>query len=142
MTTFGLDSRDDLPDHPAVSGAFHISLARLEELNRSPLHLIAKRLTPDCPSYDQPFHGLEAEDLIQEIREFHADSEDFIHYEMPIKEIVFRTLLARGNEPMSVSDIHYELTGRWSNANRHIYVEEALLKRVLEADTYYGFGEA
>lgn len=142
MTTSGLDIRDSLPDHPTASGRFHISFARLTRLNRSPLHLIARRLTEDCPSYDKPYQELKPDDLIREIREFHADSGEYIHYEMPIKEIVFRTLLARGNEPMSISDIHYELTGRWSNPVRHIYIDEALLQRVLEVDTYYGFEQA
>jgi hypothetical protein len=80
-------------------------------------------------------------DLIREIREFHTDSDEFIRYDMPIKEIVFRTLLARGNEPMVLADLHHELTGRWSNALRPISIEESLLRRVLESDTYYGFAE-
>jgi len=60
---------------------------------------------------------------------------------MPIKEIVFRTLLARGNEAMPLSDIHQELVGKWSTAVRTISIDEPRLRRILEADTYYGFAE-
>ena len=139
MTIAGLDLGGKSDDNAAGSGLYHISLARLEQLSRSAVHLIAGRLTGACPSYGTPTHELRANDLIREIRDFHDDEEDFIRYDMPIKEIAFRTLLARGNEPMALQDLHRELTGRWSNAVRPISIEISLLGRVLEADTYYGF---
>ena len=139
MTIAGLDTGGSYDDASAGGGRFQISLARMEQLNRSAVHLISGRLTPACPSFGMPLHGLEVGDLIREIQEFHEDTEDFIRYDMPIKEIVFRTLLAQGNRPMALSDLHRELTGRWSNALRPISIEESLLRRVLETDTYYGF---
>jgi hypothetical protein len=141
MTIAGLETGGPQDNQSLGSGLYHISLARLEELNRSAVHLIAGRLTEGCPSFDSPIHELRVGDLIREIREFHTDSDEFIRYDMPIKEIVFRTLLARGNEPMVLADLHHELTGRWSNALRPISIEESLLRRVLESDTYYGFAE-
>ncbi|CAI8056562.1 hypothetical protein GBAR_LOCUS30820 [Geodia barretti] len=116
-------------------------MARLKQLNRSAVHLIASRLTEDCPSFEKPIHELNVGDLIREIRDFHGESNDFIRYDMPIKEIVFRTFLIRGNEPIALTDLHHELTGRWSNALRPISIEESLLRRVLETDVYYGFAE-
>lgn len=141
MTIAGLDSGENLGDLSTGTGPYHISLARLRGLHRSPVHLIAKRLTGACPSFDKPPHELDPLELIKEIGEFHEDDVEFIRYEMPIKEIVFRTLLARGNDPMTLSEIHQELTGRWSNALRPISIDESSLRRVLETDTYYGFAE-
>ena len=141
MTIAGLETGGSQDDHTQGSGLYHVSLARLDQLNRSAVHLIASRLTEACPSFDRPVHELAVSELIREIREFHADSDEFIRFDMPIKEIVFRTLLARGNEPIALSDLHHELTGRWSNALRPISIEESLLRRVLETDTYYGFAE-
>ena len=142
MTFAGLETDGPLGENTAGDGMFQISLARLDQLQRSPVHLIASRLTEACPSYGTPAHELNPVDLIREIQEFQADSHDFIRYDMPIKEIAFRTLLARGNEPMSLNEIHGELTVRWSNALRPISIELPLLGRVLEADTYYGFARA
>ena len=49
------------------------------------------------------------------------------------------TLLARGNRPMSLSDLHYELTVRWATPSRPIVMTEQRLLRILDSDTYYGF---
>ena len=131
-----------IPEEPyAGGGRYHISLSRLGEMNRSAAHLIHDRLTEACPSQSQPATGLDPEALIREIQEFHADTEDFIRADMPIQEIVFRTLLARGNDPMSLGEIHRELTQRWGNTLRPISIDQNRLRRVLQADTYYGFSE-
>lgn len=137
----GLETGGSPAAESSGSARFQISLARLDQLHRSAVHLISGRLTPACPSFGKQIHELETGELIREIQEFHADADDFILYDMPIKEIVFRTLLAQGNQPMALSDLHRELTGRWSNALRPISIEESLLRRVLETDTYYGFAQ-
>lgn len=142
MTIAGSDSNGTPEAQAPGNKLFHVSLGRLQEINRSAVHLIAGRLTEDCPSYGKPIHEMEPAALIREIRQFHDDTEGFIRYDMPIKEIVFRTLLSSGNEPTALGDLHRELTGRWSNAMRPITITESLLLRVLETDTYYGFAEA
>jgi len=141
MTASGLEIGGPQDYQSRGSGLYHVSMARLEQLNRSAVHLIAGRLTESCPSFEQPARELAAPDLIREIKEFHGDSGDFIRQDMPIKEIVFRTLLARGNEAMPLADIHQELVGKWSTAVRPISIDEPRLRRILEADTYYGFAE-
>jgi hypothetical protein len=142
MTIAGLDTPGAPEEQTPGNKLFHVSLTRLDQLNRSAVHLIAGRLTETCPSYGKALHELDPAQLIREIREFHDDTEDFIRYDMPIKEIVFRTLLASGNEPSPLGDLHGELTERWSNALRPISITESFLLRIMEADTYYGFAEA
>ena len=58
---------------------------------------------------------------------------------MPLQEIVFRTLLLRGEEPMPLSELHAELTEKWSTPIRPITLTVAGLGRVLESDVFYGF---
>ena len=142
MTIAGLDAGNSPEEQSQGNVLYQISMSRLEQLNRSAVHLIAGRLNAACPSFGKPLHELNATDLIREIRAFHEDADEFIRFDMPIKEIIFRTLLAKGNEPMALRDLHQELTVRWSNALRPITIDEALLRRVLEADTYYGFAQA
>ena len=134
------------PEEPAAaagSGRYHISLERLERLGRSAAHIIADRLSEACPSYprkDSPGR-LDAMTLIREIREFHDDVPGYIRGDLPVQEIVFRMLLTRGNEATHLSELHQELTGRWSSPLRPIGIDEARLRQVLAADRYYGFEE-
>ena len=141
MTIAGPETAGSPEDRNPVNRRYYVSLSRLEELHRSAVHLVAGRLTAACPSYGSPASYPDPASLIREISEFHGDTDDFIRYDMPIKEIVFRTLLARGNDPMSLSDLHYELTVHRSNALRPIAIDEAHLARVLDSDTYYGFAQ-
>jgi hypothetical protein len=79
--------------------------------------------------------------LIDEIAEYCAGEEEFIRPQMALQEIVFRILLRRGNQPISLQELHYELTERWATPKRPINVTPAGLRRILEADGYYGFAQ-
>ena len=128
------------PEPEEVMPFFSVGFERLAQLDRSAVHLIVGRLAPDSPLRSQSESELtDPQALIDEIAEHHSDEPGFIRSEMPIQEIVFRTLLATGNKPMSLRDIHYELTERWATPVRPIVITEDRLLRVLEADTYYGF---
>ena len=117
-----------------------ISFERLEELNRSALVLVAERRGPSLPSRDKPDHELtNVQALVDEIAEHYTEDEGFIRTEMPIQEIVFRILLTRRNRPTPLRDLHYELTEHWATPVRPINISELGLRRILDADTHYGF---
>mgnify|MGYP001157326451 CR=1 FL=1 len=119
---------------------FSINFARLAELNRSAIMLLAARRVPTCPSLDLPDSELtDPQKLVSEIADHFEDSDGFITSEMTIQEILFRTLLTRRNAPTLLSDLHHELTERWSTPVRPINVTENGLRIILESDNYYGF---
>ena len=119
---------------------YSVSFERMAQLKRSAVTLVATRRVPSCPSLQTPDHELsDPKALVEEIAKYCVDDEGFIRNNMAIQEIVFRTLLAHRNEPMSLGDLHYELTERWSTPIRPITISEQGLRRVLEADDYYGF---
>ena len=119
---------------------YRFSLERLEELNRSPIPLLLARLTTGCPSFGKtPAEIADPSDLVKEIRANCAGDTEFIQPAMPLQEIVFRTLLLRGEEPMPLSELHAELTEKWSTPIRPITLTVAGLGRVLESDVFYGF---
>ena len=119
---------------------FNISFARLAELKRSAIMLVAARRVPTCPSLDLPDSELtDPQKLVNEIADHFEDSDGFITSEMTIQEILFRTLLSRRNAPTLLSDLHYELTERWSTPVRPINLTEGGLRIVLQSDNYYGF---
>ena len=119
---------------------FLISADRLKGLERSPVHLIAGRLTADSPSKSKSMAEMgDVKVLIREISQNYKNDSNFIRSDMPLQEIMFRTLLARNNRPMSLTDLHYELTERWATPIRPIVITEERLLRILDTDTYYGF---
>ena len=142
MTTPGPETDDEFEQEPEVEepALYSISFDRLAELKRSAVVLIAQRRVPTCPSLDTPTHELaDPQALVEEIAEHCEDEEGFIRTGMSIQEIAFRLLLSRRNRPMSLADLHHELTETWSTPAHTVNVSQQGLQRVLEADTYYGF---
>lgn len=125
------------PQRPIV---YQVSFERLAELQRSAISILADRRPQSCPSRQSPDVELtNPQKLLEEIAEYSANDEGFIRTEMPMQEIVFRMLLSRSNVPTLLEDLHYELTERWSTPVRPISVTQEGLRRVLDADRYYGF---
>ena len=138
MTTPLSDAQEQAEDN----SLYIISFERLEELNRSALVLVAERRGPSFPSRQKPDHELtDVKVLVDEIAEHYTEDEGYIRTEMPIQEIVFRILLARRNQPIPLRELHYELTERWATPFRPINISELGLKRILDADTHYGFAQ-
>ena len=56
-TSGGLDTGGSPDDTMAGNVRFQVSLARLEQLHRSAVHLISGRLTSACPSFGKQIHA-------------------------------------------------------------------------------------
>ena len=127
--------------NPRLEGLeYRFNLDRLDELNRSPLPLLASRLPPSCPSHGKT--TAETDDpnaLLEEIKTHCADDPDFIRQSMPLQEIVFRTMLLADDQTMTLGEIHRVLTEQWSSPIRPISVTTAGLARILDSDVFYGF---
>ena len=132
------DTTRQLEDGESI--LYRISFQRLDELSRSPVAVLAARRGPSCPSLLKPDHELDdPQELVEEIAEYCSPEQGFIRSDMPIQEIVFRVLLTRANQGMSLGDLHYELTENWSTPIRPINFTVEGLRRILDNDTYYGF---
>ena len=126
-------------DQPLI---YYVNFDRLAELNRSAIAVLADRRLPSCPSMQKPDQELnDVQKLVDEIAKYCADDDDFIRTEMPIQEIVFRVLLSRRNAPTSLADLHHALTEKWATPVRPINVSEVGLRRIIDADIYYGFAQ-
>ena len=134
-------AEDSVEEEPVRKNPlFLISVDRLAKLERSPIHLVAGRLAAASPSKSKAVGELgDVKSLIREISQSYKNDASFIRSDMPVQEIVFRTLLARNNRPMSLADLHYELTEKWATPIRPIVITEERLLRILDNDTYYGF---
>ena len=134
------DPESDSQEQAEGNFLYFVSFERLDELNRSALMLVAERRGPSFASREKPDHELtNVQVLVDEIAEHYTEEEGFIRTDMPIQEIVFRILLTRRNQPTLLRDLHYELTERWATPVRPINISELGLRRILDADTHYGF---
>ncbi len=121
---------------------YYISFECIEQLNRSPVAIVAARRGPSCPSLLQPENELtDPKKLVGEIAKYCSDEPGFVRHDMPIQEMVFRMLLLRENKPTLLEELHYDLTEKWASPTRPISISQENLNRVLASDTFYGFSQ-
>ncbi len=123
------------------SARYQIDFDRLVELKRSATFMLASRLGAGAAAnYGQEQKKLDPQEMVGEIADrFSDDEKEFIQAELPIQEIAFRILLVRRNEPISLQELQQDLNDRWATPVRPINISLNGLKRILDADTYYGF---
>ena len=120
--------------------SYWIDPARLEELKRSMEMLLATRRCATCLEEEPDIASPPSADVqIAHIAECCAQDESFIKPGMPLQEIVFRMILAAGNMPVSIGQLHYQLTEQWATPGNLMNVSAEGLRRVLDTDDYYGF---
>ena len=81
---------------------------------------------------------MEAEDLIQQVAYNAADDRDFLLPDTPLKESVFRVLLANENEPMTAEQVSKILEDKWSLSPYPRDTSPGVIERILSGggDTY------
>ena len=135
MTTPDTSSSDE----PEGSPKYHVSYDRLAGLNRSAAVLVASRQFGSSSRSWSDLESTDPQKLVDEIAKNYPDEQGFIRSNLPIQEIIFRILLTHRNEPTTLQDLHYELTETWSTPVRPITITQAGLRRILDADSHYGF---
>ena len=142
MTT-PIDTEADELSTPAQEAAYYvIDPARTKELNRSLAVLLLSRRCPSCKARLETSTEIPSEKAqMKEIAECCSTVEGFIRPEMPIAEIVFRTLLAGRNRPISLENLQHLVTEEWYTPVNPRNITVPGLKRVLDSDTFYGFRE-
>ena len=77
--------------------------------------LIASRRCYLCQQVDEDAPtDLEPQQFIDRITEHCAAERDYLLADTPLKEAIFRVLLANGNEPMDAEEISAVLTEKWA----------------------------
>ena len=121
---------------------YYIDSARCLELNRSLEWMILSRRCLNCRSKNvEVGQPPSVKEQIKHIVRCCAKDKTFIRTDMPMQEIVFRMLLAVGNAPMSLDNLHYQLTEQWATPANPMNLSKDGLKRILENDNFYGHNE-
>jgi hypothetical protein len=127
---------------PEGNSGYAIDPARARELNRSLNVTLLGLRCPSCKSrLEANGESPSNEEHMKDIAECCATQDGFIRVEMPMQEIIFRTLLAESNRPISLNELHYLVTERWHTPSNPRSISVNGLKRVLDSDVYYGFRE-
>ncbi len=126
-------------DSPDTNAAYVVDSARSKELRRSLTAILLERRCPDCRErLGDKWADIPEEKQTKEIAECCATKSDFIRANMPMQEIVFRELLAAGNQPVSLSQLHSYVTDKWYTPTNPRNISASSLKKVLDNDLYYG----
>jgi hypothetical protein len=117
-----------------------IDLEKCRLLGRSPEVMLAQRCCAECQaSLDRTAELPRAETQLREIARCCSKKEDFITTEMPLLEIAFRTLLTLRNRPISLRDLHHQVTEEWATPSNPKSISVEGFKNILLRDTYYCF---
>ena len=74
---------------------------------------------------------------IKRIAEQCADTSDYLLPDTPLKEAIFRVLLAGGNEPMTADEVGEVLSTRWSMSTYPRDISSKVIGRLLEHSQSY-----
>jgi hypothetical protein len=123
-----------MTDETPAGPSYIIDLDSAENQGRSVASLIAARKCYMCKQADEDLLVLtsSAEDHLAQIKEECSGTADYLLPDTPLKEAIFRVILAHGNRPMTVQEISEELSGRWTVSPFPRDVSAPVLSRVLE----------
>ena len=107
--------------------------------NRSIALLIAKRRCYTCQQAltDDMVLNSEPEEHIEQIVLQCSSTPDYLLPDTPVKEAIFRLILAGGNEPKTAKEISEDLTERWALSVYPRDVSPTVISRIL--DNSYSF---
>ena len=139
------------------------SLSQAQEVNEVPQDVAPQRFAIDlewysrtgrsleellrfrrCASCQEAIRGKEtsitAQEHIQEIVQTCSKQQGYLEDRMPIMEVLFRILLAGGNEPMTAEEIHRELSAHLESRLYSRVLPLRWVERLLAGGNLYSIG--
>lgn len=118
--------------------SYVIDLEKCRLRGRSPEHMLLERRCAICRARLAEASKLpRPETQIRDIVRCCSRKDDFISPDMPLLEIAYRILLAEGNRPIRLRELHYRVTEEWATPANPKNVSLEGLRRILDSDTYY-----
>ena len=102
--------------------------------------LVASRRCYTCRDADEdkPVEPTDALPYIERIVEHCATAPDYVLPDTPLKEAIFRVMLAGSNEPKTARDISQVLSEKWELTAYPRDVSPRVIQRVLDSSQAYG----
>ena len=128
----------------AVEPSFAIDPKRIEAFGRSVAIVVGDRLCEGARAKLKPgdWRTRPFKELRKLVRDHCVNDPEYLSAQAPVLEAIFRLLLVMPEEPVSLSELHAQVTRLWMTSPwpRHITVEA--LGQVLARDSYYGIVRA
>lgn len=116
---------------------YFIDLDWLEENDRSFVTVAFHCLCAECQKrFSQELTNVEKVSLLTNIRDCCSKAPDFFSENLPLLAKIFRVLLSRGNEPLSLEELSTQLAAYSATSTPP---SPKILKRLMDNDRYYGF---
>ena len=125
-------------DESAPRSRYVVDLSKDRSRTRSAPHLIASRRCYACNQVDDsPSAKSNAREYIRTIAGHCRDTTDYLLPDTPLKEAIFRVILARGNKETTAEDVSRELSEQWSTSAYPRDVSPGLLGRLMDRSDFY-----
>ncbi len=126
-------------DNVELQLRYFIDLGWYQQQERSFATLAASRL---CPTSRKKEKTKSEAALLRTIKQCCSKRDGFITPNMPLLEMIFRLLLANGNQPLELGQMHEQLQKWLGDMNNSRDLSIPKLKRILDSDRYYGLRPA
>ena len=159
MNTSFPDETEDQEEEPEfLQHRYRIDPSVQENGGRSFLFMLKQRMSPESLKRlgEQPEKQVPVEDgasgrvrfrrqksdttndPISLIQQYSANTPNYNDPRLPLKEVLFRILLARGNEPKTVAQLYQDVKD-WVGIGDTRAISHRSIARILEYDDFYGF---
>ena len=118
---------------------YNVDLSKDGNRDRSLSVLIASRrcYLAQQAEDDAEILAADPKQFIRQIANHCSDAPDYLLPDTPLKESIFRTLLAANNKPLTAEEISAQLSERWSRTAQARDVSPAVIMRLLENSPLY-----
>lgn len=119
---------------------FVISQEQTVQIGRSlPLMIVGRMNYTDKQAFEQEFQpDADIKPLLSRVTDSSSKDPDFLLPDTPLKEAIFRVMLANGNAAMTAEDISELLSERWAMTAYPRDVSPQVIQRLLENSYTYG----
>ena len=118
---------------------YYIDLDLAKESGRSLSNMVAARKCYTCRQSDTQDTVMSSrpETHIRRIVRHCAEAEDYLLPDTPLKESIFRLILAGSNKPVTPEEISRDLTVKWALSANRRNVSQRVIQRLLDNSASY-----
>jgi hypothetical protein len=117
---------------------YNIDIKATAMSGRSLSIMIGGRRCYMCQQGDEsPVASANPEDLILQISQHCKDTHDYLLPNTPLKEAIFRAILARGNQPTTALEISMALTTKWAMSANSRDISSKIIQELMDQSRSY-----
>ena len=135
-----IDSRKtETAEREPQPARYAISEDAANELRRSLAAVVCSRQCRECRQERDMEESIAADwrGFMDDIAECCSQKPDYLLPDTPMKEAVFRFLLARRNKPATAEEISDDLSLKWAMTQFQRHTSPGVVKRLLDSARYY-----